>query len=83
MVPTLSLRIGDFAVADAANVAVPLPEGPMAFHPGSSKAAVNRHGLTLRPFPRSRSNHDCIQRSRVGAALPCGQRRRWRRGESR
>jgi hypothetical protein len=83
MVPTLSWRIGDFTLADAGNVAVPTPEGPMASHPGGSEAAVNGHGLTLRPFPRSRSNHDCKRQSRVNAAAPRGQRRGFRRGDCR
>jgi len=83
MVPPLSLRSGDFTVADAGNVAVPTAEDLMAFHRGGSVAAVNGHDLRLRLFPSGRANHDCKRRSGVSLAPPCGQRPGFRRGDCR
>jgi hypothetical protein len=51
VVPTLSLRISDFTLADTGNVAVLTPECPMAFRTDDCSAAVNFYGFTPEPFP--------------------------------
>jgi hypothetical protein len=83
MVPTLSLRSGDFTLADAGSLAVPTPECPMALGPGGSEAAVNGFGLALGPFSGNRSNHDSQRRRRVSAAPPRSRPRGVRRGARR
>jgi hypothetical protein len=75
MVPTLSLGISDFTLADSANLAGPTPQCPTALSSSGSLRAVNGRGLTLRPFPSNRSKHDFSHRRRVSPAA-----RRQRRG---
>jgi hypothetical protein len=68
MMPTHSLGIGDFTVAETGKLAGRTRECPTAFSHGGSSETANRYALKLRPFPCNRSNHDCKQRSPVSAA---------------
>jgi hypothetical protein len=81
MVPTFSLGMREFTLAESGSLAAPTPQCPMAFRPGGGLAAVKGYGL--RPFPGISSNHDCKQRSRVSAARPRGQHQGFDGGESR
>jgi hypothetical protein len=46
LVPTLSLRLGDFTLTDIGNLPVPTPQCPMSSGPGGGLTAVNCYGLT-------------------------------------
>jgi len=52
MVPTLSLDVSDFTLADMGNLARPTPECPMAFGPGSSLGAAGGYAPTPGAFPQ-------------------------------
>jgi hypothetical protein len=68
MVPTLSLSISDFTLADAGNLAGPTPECPRAYSRTGSLAAVT--GLALCwAFP-AQSTPNSIANGAVALARP-------------
>jgi lipoprotein-anchoring transpeptidase ErfK/SrfK len=70
MVPTLSLGISDFTLADTRNLAGPTPECPMALSSGGSLTAVNGRGFAPQPFPnRKRERTPTRLRGRLGALV--------------
>jgi len=68
MIPTVSLRINDFAHAGAGDLAARGPEWPIAWGPGGGQGAVNGCGFAPAPFPGNGSKHEFNQHSRMGAA---------------
>jgi hypothetical protein len=78
MVPTLSLRIGDFTLAGTGDLAA--PRSPIALSPGGSQDAMVMV-LHPAPFPRNCSKHQFKQQSHMGAASPRAQRPGVRRGD--
>jgi hypothetical protein len=69
MVPTVSLRTNDFALAGTGDLAARRPEWPIAWSPGGSQGAVNGYGFAPAPFPSNGSKHQVNQQSHTGAAL--------------
>jgi hypothetical protein len=80
MVQILSRGISDFTFADAGNLAVPMPESPLAFRRGSRLEAVDGYGFTGGLVP---SNRSCKWRRRRSATRPHAQRWGLRHGECR
>ena len=79
MVPTLSLGIREFTLAESVSLAVPTPQCPMAFRLRGSPE--DGDGLPRGSSPRNGANHDLQQH--MGAALPRGRRPALGRGEYR